>query len=557
MVSPRLFPGCSRIDLVIYCMGGYLQSENSYGLPTLLNEHISFDISQMNMNKVDEDMYFSKFNSSQLEWKQLSNRNYVSGNPTQPTAHLSTTILSSKKSYITFGGLIYNSTGYAMAPDNPFMEYNVLEDTWYTLPIISNTVEILRASIINIGNDVIWKYGGTPALYEISLGDAYSLFDYKNLTWIGPFVRNVPEFETPITFTTGHTITLAGNIIYKLGGRFDDGNGDVQFINRYYDGLNRINSFNTVTMKWKVNFVNGNIPSNREYHTSTYVPDQNLILIVGGVRITGSEIYMLENNNYAIYNITSNRYVDIIEPNNTPFPKERYGHYATIYNSKYLLLMFGGINSTTSANVMDVINISNPIKPIYITNFSHSNEEGIVNANHQLGTTTLIFIVVILTAVGLCIIIAIIYYTRRKLKKRKENIQLEKEDPRKILYGIKEFNLIKPNSDVNELNTQQQQRQDRAILTEHIKPANIILCKPYENQYEDKTLYVDEKTEESTRDEKTEEPRENEKQPFTLNSYCMGLNSLSSSTPLFSLSSPSTETQPSSIEICKPSVSEI
>ncbi|CAO3647971.1 unnamed protein product [Cunninghamella blakesleeana] len=543
-------------------MGGLSQLDYIYK-PTLLNEHISLDLSQIsnhhdgnddNDNDDDGDTYFSTFNSSRLKWNQLSNINQVTGSPIPLTGHLSTTIISSEQSYVSYGGLQYNSTGNVVAPDYPFMKYNILNDTWYPLPVISNSIEFFRATILNIGNNVIWKHGGLPAIQSIDYIRSYSIFDYKNLNWTGPIVEKIPISDFPSLFTSGQTATLVGNIIYKIGGSSEvTGNNEYQNIDRtayerYYSSLNNIYTFHTDHMKWSMLQATGVTPLRRNYHTSTYLPDKNSILIYGGVIITGNDTNVLDFSNYAIYNITANSFMEIKEPDDTPFPKERYGHYATVYNSKYLLLMFGGTRNSELADIINVINISNPMEPIYLTNLNNViiYEEINLKANNQLSTTTLIIIIVISIAVLLSFIIVIIYYLRRKMKKKKENIQLEKEDPRKSINGIKEYYLIKPNSDVEkELNTQQRETltSNHNMPMDCIKPSQTILCKAYENQYEEKLLYIDEKTEESTKDEKNS---------FTLNSNNIDLIPPSSSSSL----STQTQTQLSNMNLCKPSISD-
>ncbi|CAO3647951.1 unnamed protein product [Cunninghamella blakesleeana] len=549
MVDPRTLAGCSRVNSVIYCKDGYIHQEDGNGKPILSNEHISLNLSQIEMNEINNDggdMYFSKFNPSQLKWEQLSNINHATGKPTEPTAYSATTILTLEKAYVTYGGSKYNSVGGIVPPVTIFMKYNILNDTWYPLPPFSTTHEFFSTSLINIGNDVLWKYGGYIPIKESMVDIGYSLFDNKNLSWSGPILY--PALDLQIGYTCGHSLTLVENTIYKIG-------GSVTYINKTLDidyqhsaSLKDMVTFDTKSMKWSIFTAIGPRPSNRDYHSATYIPDKKLILIYGGATIINQDVVALENDKYVIYNITSNTYMGIEEPRDTPFPKERFGHYATLYNSKYLLLMFGSIRDSKPAGIINVLNITDPLNPIYIPNFNGSNqEEQDANANHRLSTTTLIIIIVISIAVLLAFFIAFIYYIRRKMKEKRANIQLEKEDPRKSITITREHNIIKPNSDDNngELKIQQLEtlalNNHQHVVIDCIKPNQVFLCKAYENQYDEKTLYIDEK----------EELLNDIRLSSTLNQESMDLKSVSFP------STPSTDTQSSSINICKPSSSEI
>ncbi|CAO3647967.1 unnamed protein product [Cunninghamella blakesleeana] len=116
------------------------------------------------------------------------------------------------------------------------------------------------------------------------------------------------------------------------------------------------------------------------------------------------------------------------------------------------------------------------------------------------------------------------------MQKKKENTQLEKEDPRKAMYGINEYNLIKSDSS----------GVDKYLLIDCIKSSQIILCKDFKSEYEEKNYAWMKKVEESIKVE----------QSSTLNSNKIDLK-LSSSSSSILLSS--TEISMSYIEICKPS----
>ncbi|CAO3621692.1 unnamed protein product [Cunninghamella echinulata] len=267
------------------------------------------------------------------------------------------------------------------------------------------------------------------------LNNTATLYDFKNSTWSNKIID--PTFYGWFG-VANHTSTLAGTTIYRIGGSQISSEEAATF------PLSLMYTFSTTAMKWSVNETKGIRPSDREHHTATYLPDKNLILLYGGSIILGGSASFLEDN-YVIYNITSNSYVRIEETVYYPFSKKRFGHYATLYNSNYLVLMFGYTENFQASDAINILNITDPLKPIWIINTETTIDEN--NENNGLSKTTLIIIIVITIITVLSIILGIVIYLRRKNRKDKEIIQLEKEDPRNTFYSI-----AKPFDNINEDN---------------------------------------------------------------------------------------------------------
>ncbi|CAO3621718.1 unnamed protein product [Cunninghamella echinulata] len=369
---------------MVYCIGGVVHDQKSYHSAHYLNDHIALNLSQINND-------FSTFNPSQLTWMTLSNINNKTGNPIQPIAFSAATSLSSDNGYVFYGGVQYTNNNYSI-PDDIFMQYNPKENNWHPLPTLPGDQLFSGAAIVNIGNDVLLKSGG-QSIPEKLINNTAALFDYKSSTWSDK-ILDITYYQW--FSINGHSITLIGSEIYRIGGSQYYGQKQNQFT------MSLIYSFSTINMTWVDINTNGIRPSDRKHHTATYLPDKNLILLYGGSLVLGDNAVDFLEDNYVIYNVTNNTYLRIEDTVYYPFSKKRFGHYATLYNSNYLLLMFGYMENLQSSDTMNVINITDPLKPIWIINTETTIDEN--NENNGLSKTTLIIIIVITIIIVLVII---------------------------------------------------------------------------------------------------------------------------------------------------------
>ncbi|CAO3621734.1 unnamed protein product [Cunninghamella echinulata] len=265
MVGPRASAGCSRIDSMVYCIGGAVYDQKSYLNARYLNDHIALNLSQINND-------FSTFNPSQLTWITLSNINNKTGNLIQPIAFSAATSLSSDNGYVFYGGVQYTNNNYSI-PDDIFMQYNPKENNWHPLPTLSGDQLFSGAAIVNIGNDVLLKSGG-QSIPEKLINNTAALFDYKSSTWSDKILDPASSIwvsspEVLRYSMDGHSMTLVGTNIYRIG-------------SNSYIPITFIYLFSTINMTWVDIKANGIRPSDRRYHTATYLPDKNLILLYGG-----------------------------------------------------------------------------------------------------------------------------------------------------------------------------------------------------------------------------------------------------------------------------------
>ncbi|KAI9306757.1 hypothetical protein BJ944DRAFT_41584 [Cunninghamella echinulata] len=151
--------------------------------------------------------------------------------------------------------------------------------------------------------------------------------------------------------------------------------------------------------------------------------------------------------------------------------------------------MFGYTENFKASDAINVINITDPLKPIWI-----ANKETIIDENNQndgLSKTTLIIIIVITIITVLSIILGIVIYLRRKSKKDKEIIQLEKEDPRNTFYSIakpfdniNEDDVIKPFDNSDDHVIKPFDNNERVVLKPYDSTNGDDIAKPHDSQQE-------------------------------------------------------------------------
>ncbi|CAO3634147.1 unnamed protein product [Cunninghamella echinulata] len=409
---PRLFPACSLIESTLYCFGGTTSFNRRYY--DIINEHISLDLSILNDNNNNNN---NNNNSkpatsiSSLQWKNVSNSISISSSPLPPIMRGATTTIQSNHSYLIYSGASTNNTLAQF-----IYNYHAPTNQWSTLSLPTANNYTSDGSIINLGNDTIWVWGGRSLTNGSINSNVYSTFDYNHLSWSQSITNNWQMLS-------GYSSTLTQNgIIYILGGYDDHNNRLVNFT--------QIRTFNSQHSTWSnINSTNA-IPSNRMYHSVTNIPDKNLLFIYGGIFFNRSTSMMLDDVTY-VYNYINNTFTPIALPTSTsssPQNITRFGHFATILNqSKYLLLAFGFNDINVGANHINVLNIADPYHPSWVTRtvvtptstpYPTVPPEGSQKNGLSGGEIAAIVINVI---IAICIIFAIIFFCRRRKSNRYQN----------------------------------------------------------------------------------------------------------------------------------------
>ncbi|CAO3633962.1 unnamed protein product [Cunninghamella echinulata] len=387
----------------------------------MLQEHYSLDLSQFNG-------FTSTAGQTGIQWKTLSINLTQGGN--LPSFQIDTSApIQSNRSYVLYG-TIRNETNNTI--ENQFYNYHPEVNKWSSLPIMSNFSQINIGSIVNMGNDNLWIWGGSSSnstTQSSSSSNILGIFNYNGLIWTS---QNSFDWQVRI----GHSATLARNgIIYIIGGSI----GDDQISNLV--NFTDIITYNTQSSQWTnvTADIVGRLPSGRAYHTTTTVPDKDLLLIYGGNNLNYSVSDSMQKDVFYLYDTKNNKLSYVIMPSD--YLNARHGHFATIYNYNYLVLLFGFSDEQTGAANINVLNIANLNSPYWVIPPPRYSKNSSGEDEH--GKNTVIKMITIVTVVIMGVIICIlsfIMYQRNKQKKAMRTAQKYVQ----TMFDIKNNSSVKP-----------------------------------------------------------------------------------------------------------------
>ncbi|CAO3640375.1 unnamed protein product [Cunninghamella echinulata] len=412
--KPRVNPACALIQSKIYCYGGFteyqLGDDRRPFYSNALNEHITLDIQTLGTN-------LSHYNQSLIQWNPVSNT--YNGNPLTSLGNAATVKLNDN-TYIMYGGSATSSNNNPNLT-HPFLHYNPQNDIWDSLPLMPSNVYSSRTQIVNLGDDSIWIWGGTLLSSGYKYTSDYGIFNYKTKSW-----SNMQTYTASIKID--HTATLAGDgLIYMIGGYYKVNETATMLTSDF----KRIFTYDTQRLEWANVDTTGDTPSGRGIHTTTATADGKYLLIYGGAKVIDSGL-SVSTDVYFIFDISSKSFSKVELPENklsSNFNNNRYGHFATLYNSTYLLLSFGYVDSKTPAESFSVLNIANPRQPVWATalNIPDSLDE------NKGGTDPKILIPAIVVPVVVVLLGAaagLFFFIRYRKQQRKNAFVLQQEDPR-------------------------------------------------------------------------------------------------------------------------------
>ncbi|CAO3641622.1 unnamed protein product [Cunninghamella echinulata] len=398
---------------MLYCFGG-ATNETFDAIHETTNSHIALNLKLYNG--------FNDFNSSMVTWNKVSFK-ITSGTTliNLPSLALgASTNVKSDNSYIIYGGYINNDN---KSNPYPFIKYQPRSNQWIALPSPVNYTA--DGTIVDLGNGNLWAWGGLDYVNNGSSSGAFNIFNYNNFTWNQPLTSNMPLSRY------GHTATLdTKGIIYIIGGYVPTLNAIAE--------IKDIITFNSATLQWNSihAIVNENKKIyNRTHHTTTLIPDSDLLVLYGGMIILDGERFYLSDV-YYIFDTKKNIFTSASLPDRS-IKNYRYGHYATIYN-KHLLLIFGNneeINNSFAESI-SALYIGDPYNPTWINNKNKMSYGEIAAV-----AVSIVF--------GISAIIGLFFYIRHRKRRQNKAFILEQEDPRRHQFDNQyEFNntsqLIKP-----------------------------------------------------------------------------------------------------------------
>ncbi|CAO3651422.1 unnamed protein product [Cunninghamella blakesleeana] len=403
-LEPRGWQGCSLINTTLHCFGGFtINSTMNYYTP--IDDHISLDLSVYTN--------FTTFNKSDIQWKSLSNK--IDNESILPSRGMISAVpIYSENSFLIFGGLSDPTTTSSSSLSNLVAEYKVNEDEWESLDLQESTYTS-SSVIINLGNDIFWIWGGRSSSSNLTT-NVVNTYDFHSDSW-GRSIRSRLPMRSQFTATLAHD-----GYIYIMGGYYQSNTNKNRDAN-FQDVLR----FNTNTSLWSNITATGNIPTNRIHHTTTEILGTDSLLIYGGINLVSG---LPSIDSYYIYNIDHRNFTAV------QLETTRYAHSAIAYDSSYLIFNFGYINSSTPADSLNVLNIKDPFKPIWllddninttVTTDPHddaNDHDQDYNRLKMNSSTVAAIVVPIVVVVVLCIMGSVYYilYKARKSDRKRDSV---------------------------------------------------------------------------------------------------------------------------------------
>ncbi|CAO3640657.1 unnamed protein product [Cunninghamella echinulata] len=414
-VVGRVYPGCVLTGDSIYCYGGYVgnsrDSTNNYNM--LINQVVALDLTVLGDLTV--------FDKSKIQWVNKSNT-LNDGTPLNELGYVTGTSLSDG-SILMYGGAKLHGPNNDPVNHNPFIHYDPQSNTWNNIALPNNTYTS-HSRIVNIGNDKIWMWGGL--LGQDQFDYLLNVYDYKMGSW--PITLPSPRHNIAVD----HTATLVKDLIYIVGGGLisaDDGLTVMDFRN--------FTTYNTTSGEFNSFRTNGTDINSRGYHTTILTGDEKYLIIYGGARAMDDHVLYLCEDVYYVYNIVTNYLMSASVPGHPEsYTSTRFGHYATLYKNKYMLLVFGYRSLNEPSNSIDVLNIQDPNHPTWVPFLTANNTSNSTSTSQPSGPDlkTIIPVIVVPVVVALLGIAAgLFFFIRHNKRKQKKAFVLEQQDPRRTL----------------------------------------------------------------------------------------------------------------------------
>ncbi|CAO3641892.1 unnamed protein product [Cunninghamella blakesleeana] len=414
-LSPRGWAGCSLVQSTIYCYGGFSAYNRNGYYNNALSEHISLDLSTFND--------FSDFQYSQVQWQTVKQSTQVFQ---ESKARVASASILSKNAYLIYGGFISANNPNSLAI--PFQAFDTSNSAWINLPLSPGNKYRTDSTLVNIGNDTIWIWGGSLNSTGTYSQNVVNVFDYKSSQWAGQFFYNFPMRQT-------HTATMAGNgIIYVLGGGSLKNATGLPFA---YANFNDVLTFDTQSTQWNSISGTGDQPSQRDSHSTVQIPNTTYLLTYGGAKNEPNGLKAVDDS-YVLFNFVNNSFT-IVNLTSQNESNKRYGHFATMYQSNLLILVFGFVDGNSGADSFRILNVTDILNPVWFSNNNQSEISGV--AASGLSTGQMVGIIIGVIAVSLIAAISgWFFFIRYKRRQKKEEFILEQEDPRKN-FGNNEYDL--------------------------------------------------------------------------------------------------------------------
>ncbi|KAI9301332.1 hypothetical protein BJ944DRAFT_274761 [Cunninghamella echinulata] len=260
----------------------------------------------------------------------------------------------------------------------------------------------MDVSTVNLSNDTIWVWGSLINSTNQYIPQALYTYDFKNDIWYS-------QYSLSGSGRVYHTVTLGRNeIIYILGGYFQSD----QVSSSQYANFSQVLTFDTKSSQWLIINSTGDQPSNRILHSTTQISNSDLLVIYGGIQLENNRDFATDDICY-IYDSINNSFKKVMLPSNI----NRVGHFATMYGTNYLILVFGFIGFNLPADNLSVLNMTDMYNPTWLTSFNATLHVENIN---KLDQSSIIAIIVVFIVFFFVALFGIIFYIRyRKMKQKK------------------------------------------------------------------------------------------------------------------------------------------
>ncbi|KAI9307787.1 hypothetical protein BJ944DRAFT_261351 [Cunninghamella echinulata] len=356
----------------------------------------------------------------------------------------------------------------------PFLHYNPQTDSWNALPLMSNNSYSTQTEIVNLGNDSIWIWGGTLNSTNTGYIPELGVYNYQTAAWSSMGASNrIVRLE--------HTTTLASNgLLYIIGGYDNTRNAETMFLSDF----NLIITYDTNSLTWGSVNATGQIPSDRGLHTTTATADGKSLLLYGGAEVITTGLSVAQEV-YFIFDISSNRFTKIQLPADELSPhgnNGRFGHFAALYNSTYLILSFGNRDSNVPAESLSILNVADPTKPIWSIGLINTDVQSSNNGADPKILIPAIVVPVVVVLLGAAA--GLFFFIRHRKQQRQNEFRLEEEDPRKRDSTPLDFTDTATETATTEMGT-------TAINSDPSSRKSVEIIKPFMMEHDNQTAGFD------------------------------------------------------------------
>ncbi|KAI8980949.1 hypothetical protein BDB01DRAFT_851369 [Pilobolus umbonatus] len=335
------------------------------------------------------------------------------------------------KMYIQGG---FTSEQYPL--NDSFIVYDADTNAWTTLPDfnpygLKGQIYYSSSSYVPSINKILF-YGGITQVYENtsiivdnitvnSSSESYST--YMPFGFTNPTAYDLSTQQW--TVITNATNQDKDNFIYSTTAVHVSGNNT----NYYLDGgiSSRANPMNSQWLSfseiygltfpgyyWSNHTCTGNVPSRREYHSTTLLPDNKTVMLYGGKYMDSKAFsdacYLLD--------LDKKVWKDCGLTIPQTVPTARYGHSAVLVDNRVFIL-FGVDAEENALNDVIILDVSDPNNIFYVPEYAYGEKSSPIEVGDDskgLGVGAIVGIVVGCVAVLAIILAAFIFYKHRKNK---------------------------------------------------------------------------------------------------------------------------------------------